>query len=326
MILSSTILYVPLVFWTQSSIVEWFSVIRDTYYKRYIRLYPDSFAYLYFMVTVILDIDYAKDRYILAKLIWVVMMEESIDDWILNQWVPKNDGKGLWNKRSINWFKYAIKTHWSLNGIEWNEVCISSVWITECLWQDQRESKKHLWIKSNQIKQAILEIDFDRAHPNNEVARHFEDLEYLNTINIQYSKILANVTTRGFLKLYRTEVIDVRFGRSTKQFTTNQFIITSHCQWTWIILPFSNKCTFTEMNGMKWWKIYINHFIRIHSILSIIVEKETSNALLPNVMDCRFGRSMHHSNIQYHINTSNHKWTTEEIIWPTFNCTNLNGL
>ena len=65
--------------------MEWFSVIRDTYYKRYIRLYPDSFAYLYFMVTVILDIDYAKDRYILAKLIWVVMMGESIDNWILNQ-------------------------------------------------------------------------------------------------------------------------------------------------------------------------------------------------------------------------------------------------
>ena len=64
----------------------------------------------------------------------------------------------------------------------------------------------------------------------NYVARHFEDLEYLNTINIQYSEILVNVTTRGFLKLCPSEVIDVRFGRSTKQITTNQFIITSHYQ------------------------------------------------------------------------------------------------
>ena len=64
----------------------------------------------------------------------------------------------------------------------------------------------------------------------NEVARHFEDLEYLNTINIQYSEILANVTTRGKLKLAQLEVIDVRFGRSTKQIIFMQFIITSKCQ------------------------------------------------------------------------------------------------
>ena len=50
----------------------------------------------------------------------------------------------------------------------------------------------------------------------NQVARHFEDLEYLNTINIQYSDILSNVTERGFEKLlYPVELMDVRFGRST---------------------------------------------------------------------------------------------------------------
>ena len=31
----------------------------------------------------------------------------------------------------------------------------------------------------------------------NEVDWFFEDLEYLNTINIQYSKILSNVMERG---------------------------------------------------------------------------------------------------------------------------------
>ena len=45
---------------------------------------------------------------------------------------------------------------------------------------------------------------------------HFEDLEYLNTINIQYSEILSNVTERGSWKLPPPELImDVRFGRST---------------------------------------------------------------------------------------------------------------
>ena len=32
---------------------------------------------------------------------------------------------------------------------------------------------------------------------NYQVVWHFEDLEYLNTINIQYSEILSNVTERG---------------------------------------------------------------------------------------------------------------------------------
>ena len=45
---------------------------------------------------------------------------------------------------------------------------------------------------------------------------HFEDLEYLNTINIQYSEILSNVTEREYTKLDPSELsMDVRFGRST---------------------------------------------------------------------------------------------------------------
>ena len=52
-------------------------------------------------------------------------------------------------------------------------------------------------------------------HTDYQVDRHFEDLEYLNTINIQYSEILSNVTERGYSKLLPLEVMDVRFGRST---------------------------------------------------------------------------------------------------------------
>ena len=58
----------------------------------------------------------------------------------------------------------------------------------------------------------LISIELPRM---NQVARHFEDLEYLNTINIQYSEILSNVTERGSLKLHPTELMNVRIGRST---------------------------------------------------------------------------------------------------------------
>ena len=56
----------------------------------------------------------------------------------------------------------------------------------------------------------------------------------------------------------------------------------------------------TECNGFQGWKIYSNHFIPIHSILSITVCRDALNAESPSVIDCRFGRSNHY-NIQYHI-------------------------
>ena len=46
------------------------------------------------------------------------------------------------------------------------------------------------------IKQYSKLISFEHFEMN-QVAWHFEDLEYLNTINIQYSDILSNVTERG---------------------------------------------------------------------------------------------------------------------------------
>ena len=70
---------------------------------------------------------------------------------------------------------------------------------------------------------------------NNKIAWHVEDLEYLNTINIQYSEILSNVTERGFSKPHHSELIDTRFGRSAFDHF-NHFIITSHCQRTEIFI------------------------------------------------------------------------------------------
>ena len=91
----------------------------------------------------------------------------------------------------------------------------------------------------------------------NQEAQHFGDLEYLNTINIQYSEILFNVTTRGLKKLFPSELImDVRFGRST-----------------------------------------FHHFEIISLVLRIVNEHESSfhlpsSAQLPSVMDCNDGRSI----------------------------------
>ena len=68
---------------------------------------------------------------------------------------------------------------------------------------------------SNQSNNQYSKLISIEHNGMNQVDRHFEDLEYLNMINIQYSEILSNVTERGSSKLYFSEVIDVRFGRST---------------------------------------------------------------------------------------------------------------
>ena len=116
-------------------------------------------------------------------------------------------------------------------------------------WHDQREWKKHLRMKSNQSNNHYSKLISIEHTGMNQVVWHFEDLEYLNTINIQYSEILSNVIEPGLQKLYPPELMDVRFGRSTFNHF-NHFISTLHCQRTWWIIPFSFKCTITECNGL----------------------------------------------------------------------------
>ena len=83
---------------------------------------------------------------------------------------------------------------------------------------------------SGMDKQALFDHYLQQKH---QVARHFEDLEYLNTINIQYSEILSNVTERGYSKLHPLESMDVKFGRSTfhhfKSFHSNSFNTFDYC-------------------------------------------------------------------------------------------------
>ena len=52
---------------------------------------------------------------------------------------------------------------------------------------------------------------------NHQEDRHLADLEYLDSISSQNPKILSNVTTRRSQKLHSLEIMDVRFGRSTRQ-------------------------------------------------------------------------------------------------------------
>ena len=67
--------------------------------------------------------------------------------------------------------------------------------------------------QSNNQYSKLISFEHSGMH---QVDWHFEDLEYLNTINIQYSEIPSNVNERIYLKLHPLElVIDVRFGRST---------------------------------------------------------------------------------------------------------------
>ena len=51
------------------------------------------------------------------------------------------------------------------------------------------------------IKQYSILISFEHTRMNRKVVRHFEDSEYLDQIDIQYFKILSNVTERGQQKL-----------------------------------------------------------------------------------------------------------------------------
>ena len=69
--------------------------------------------------------------------------KESMDNWILNQWL-KNGGKGFGtNKQSKHWI---FNDYWT----KWGEMGRSNDGITSWFGQDQREWEKHLWMKSNQ--------------------------------------------------------------------------------------------------------------------------------------------------------------------------------
>ena len=48
--------------------------------------------------------------------------------------------------------------------------------------------------ETKSIKQYSKLISIEHTRMNHQVVQRFEDLEYLNAMNIQYSEILSNVT------------------------------------------------------------------------------------------------------------------------------------
>ena len=130
-------------------------------------------------------------------------------------------------------------------------------------------------IKSNQINQYSKLISFEHIGMK-KVAWHFEYLEFLNTIKIQYIEILFIVTERGYPKLFPSESMDVRFRRST-------FNHIESFHYYFALSKNSNHHLFQEVlhNQVEWivmMEDLLNHIIQIHSILSIIVDKDLQNA------------------------------------------------
>ena len=82
------------------------------------------------------------------------------------------------------------------SGMEWMNVQIQ--WWNYCLIltrSARMEETSMNEIKSNNQYSKLISIE--HTGMNNKVGQYFEDLEYLNTINIQYSEILSNVTEWG---------------------------------------------------------------------------------------------------------------------------------
>ena len=118
--------------------------------------------------------------------------------------------------------------------------------------------------------------------------------------------------------------MDDRFGRSTfhhfKPFHSYFALSTNRIHHSIFHIKYESRVL-----GIVMMKDLLNHFIRIHFILSIIVDTDSWNASSPSSMDCSFGRS-NHSNILYQFNTSNHKRAVIEIARKLSYFPNLNGL
>ena len=151
--LSSTIQFIHLIVWIQSlpiyRVIKYNIFLFWTLNQTRFCQFGSSISHKFLIF--ILNINHTKDWNMLAKPIWVVMK------WWkrVNRWLdPKsmNDQRMMvWDleqteKQSKHWIFNDHWTKWS--GMEW--MCRSNDGITNGIWHDQREWKKHLWMKSNQ--------------------------------------------------------------------------------------------------------------------------------------------------------------------------------
>ena len=86
---------------------------------------------------------------------------ESIDDWILNQW-PRNGGKGFGTNKQIK--HWISNDHWT----KWNGMkCVDPMLelLMDFEFDKISENGRNIY-EWNQINQTILEIDLDWTHLN----------------------------------------------------------------------------------------------------------------------------------------------------------------
>ena len=122
---------------------------------------------------------------------------------------------------------FALNIQWSLNG-----VCDSMLksLVLE-LVDTNNENGRHIyeWNQINQSNKQYSKLISIVHNGMTQIAWHFEGLEYLNTINIQYSEVSFAVTEWGQRKLPPLELImDCRFGRSNHSNIQYQFNTSIH--------------------------------------------------------------------------------------------------
>ena len=142
---------------------------------------------------------------------------------------------------------FALNIQWSLNGV--CDSMLESLLLE--LVDTNNENGRHIyeWNQINQSNKQYSKLIRIVHNGMTQIACHFEGLEYLNSISIQYSVITFAVTEWGQRKLPPLELImDCRFGRSNHSNIQYQFNTSNH-KWTiieivWII----SNCT--NLNGL----------------------------------------------------------------------------
>ena len=128
-------------------------------------------------------------------------------DWYFDNYRIMNcDQESVWNKQTINQsINGNVPKQWRITEqIKSNQNYRFNAWFPG---QDQREWKKHLWIKSNQINQTILEIDFDRTHSNDRgsstfwrfgISKYYQYSIFRNTFQCHYTRIIETKSFRSY--------------------------------------------------------------------------------------------------------------------------------
>ena len=194
-----------------------------------------------------------------------------------------------------------MNKQWSLFSIGLNPVKLSwaESW-TKCvdpmlellLDFDEISEKGRNIYEWNEINPILLDIDLPRTHRNEPGKSTFRRFGISISINIQYWLLLSNVTLRGLRKLPPLELMECRLGRSR----FNHSILFHYYFASLVNMIHHHRLHKVPNNRVESIVVkedLFDHFIHSHSILSIIVDNDSENALLPSIIDSKLGRSNH---------------------------------